>query len=111
MARSLQQPDSEVDWNFSERCLKIVKSVAREAEFRNTTVYAEDIEQDLFLWLALRKKARERWENGDYNTLYRNIRRQAFDIVKSQLERESVEIMADDSYWTHGESEAEEEWG
>lgn len=98
MARS--NAEATANWDFSEKVWKLVPSVAREAEIKSGgVVEADDVEQELYLWLALRKTQRDKWEAGHPATLYRQIEREAMHIVDRARNRSEREVLSLDRDW------------
>lgn len=101
MAKSNAQPDSEADWNFSDQEVETVAKVATDVSVKSSGVIdRDDLKQELYLWLALRKKQRDKWARGHGATLYRNVNREALNYVKRESEHYKREISADfDQVW------------
>lgn len=103
MARgnSKAQPDSEADWDFSEREVETVEKVATDVAYKSSGVIERtDLAQELYLWLALRKKQRDKWANGHAGTLYRNVNRRALDYVARERSHYEREVPTDfDAGW------------
>ena len=98
MARN--NAEATANWDFSEKVWKIVPSIAREAEIKSGgLVSADDVEQELYLWLALRKTEREAWEAGHSRTLARNISREAQNLVNRERNRSEREVLSLDRDW------------
>lgn len=98
MARS--NAEATANWDFSEKVWKLVTSIAREAEIKSGgVVEADDVEQELYLWLALRKTQRDKWEAGHSATLYRQIEREAMHIVDRARSRSEREVLSLDRDW------------
>ena len=101
MAKSNAQPDSEVDWNFSDDEAETVEKVATDVAFKSPNfIDRDDLAQELYLWLALRKRQRDKCAKGHAATLYRNVNRRALDYVKSESKHYEREVPTDvDQVW------------
>lgn len=101
MAKSNAQPDSEADWNFSDQEVETVAKVATDVSVKSSGVIdRDDLKQELYLWLALRKKQRDKWARGHEATLYRNVNREALHYVERERQHYEREVSTDfDQVW------------
>lgn len=101
MARNNAQPDSEADWDFSEREVETVGKVATDVAYKSSgLIERDDLAQELYLWLAVRKRQRDKWARGHEGTLYRSVNRRALDYVNSERNHYEREVSTDfDQVW------------
>lgn len=101
MARSNAQPDSEADWDFSEREVETVEKVATDVAYKSSgLIERDDLAQELYLWLAVRKNQRDKWANGHAGTLYRRVQAEALHHVERERSHYEREVPTDfDQVW------------
>lgn len=90
------QPDSEADWAFSEREVEAVEKVATDVTYKSSgLIERDDLAQELYLWLALRKKQRDKWAAGHAGTLYRRVQAEALHHVERERRHYEREVPTD----------------